>query len=159
MAMLELVHPPVARRLGCGQGLRIRVAVGGLHIVTHGTATADTAGAAGTGRTLGTVNGLTVSIAGALGCKLLPGSGGGQGGAADPELHHDQRSGDRTGEDQAQRRGGYGYEALHDVGEHEQLVQRVQTRHDHDCGDRQVVVAEVVGPGGYLDNAIQSVHF
>jgi hypothetical protein len=160
MVMLDLVHAPVTRRLGGGQGLRIGIAPGGLHVVAHGTTTADTARTAGTGGTLGPIDGLAIRITGALGGELLLAGGGrGQGGATDPELHHDQDGGDRTGEEQTQRGGRYGYEALHDVGEHEQLVQRVQAHHDHDGCDGQVVVAEVVGPRGYLDNAIQGVHF
>ena len=99
MAMLDIVHAPVTRRLGGGQRLRIGIAVGRLEVVAHGTTTADTAGSTGTGRTLGAVNGLTVRITGALGGELLLASRGGQRRTADPELHQDQDGGDHAGEE------------------------------------------------------------
>lgn len=154
-----LVHAPVARGLRGGQGLRIGVAPGGLDIVAHGAASTDTTGTARAGAALGTVNGLAVGVTAALGGKVLLTGSRRQRRPTDPELHHHQEGADRAGENQAQGHGRGGNEALHDVGQHEQLEQGVHAHDHNDGGDGQVVVTEVIGPGRNGNDTIESVHF
>lgn len=151
----------------CGQGLCVFVTPRGFHVVAHGTAGTEATCTAGTETALGSVDGLAVCVTGALGGEALLTNdrggcccdGRGQRGAADPELHHGQQHCDRTGENETEAHRGCWDEALDDVGEHEQLPERVEGEYNHDGGDGQVVVAKVVGPGGNLHDAIQSVHF
>jgi hypothetical protein len=154
-----LVHAPVARGLRGGQGLGVRVTPGGLNVVAHGAAGAEATGTAGAGATLGTIDGLAVGVTTALGGEVLLAGRASQGGPTDPELHHHEEGADRAGENQAQGHGRGGNEALHDVGEHEQLEQGVQAHDHNDGGDGQVVVTEIVGPGGDGNDTAQSVHF